>query len=346
MQQAQVETARFRDPAFDHYFIWAIPLIALGAAFLVLAGVIPFEMMLALDLSVLGYHHVMSTFSRFTFDAESATQNRKLLIYAPLLVFPAVLGLAMTFGPWLIATIYLHWQWFHYTRQSEGISKAFGFKTVSAQAGDARWNRALFYMTPITCLLMLSHRQPAEFLYMELFTLPVPIELVYAAAAVNIVLFVPWLYRQAMAVAAGTMNGLHLVYFLSHHGIFLFAYVLMTDINLGWLAINTWHNMQYIAFVWVCNVNLHKGGYNPKRPVISWLSQPRRAVIYLAAFFFVAMLFYDALGALVNTLISPANVLLASIIIYQSINFHHYIVDSVIWKLRKKTVQAAIGVEH
>ncbi|WP_199538800.1 MULTISPECIES: hypothetical protein [unclassified Duganella] len=32
------------------------------------------------------------------------------------------------------------------------------------------------------------------------------------------------------------------------------------------------------------------------------------------------------------------------VIVYQGINFHHYIVDSIIWKLRKRDVQSALKI--
>jgi hypothetical protein len=32
------------------------------------------------------------------------------------------------------------------------------------------------------------------------------------------------------------------------------------------------------------------------------------------------------------------------VIVYQTINFHHYIVDALIWKLRRKEVRAKLGV--
>jgi hypothetical protein len=36
---------------------------------------------------------------------------------------------------------------------------------------------------------------------------------------------------------------------------------------------------------------------------------------------------------------------LPAIIIYQTINFHHYIVDSIIWKARKKPMREALGLK-
>ena len=32
------------------------------------------------------------------------------------------------------------------------------------------------------------------------------------------------------------------------------------------------------------------------------------------------------------------------IVMYMTINFHHYIVDSVIWKVRKKPLQQTLGI--
>lgn len=344
MPHSHVDVARFRGPIFDHYFVWAIPLIGIASAALVILGVASFELMLMLDLALLGYHHVITTYSRFSFDAESAAQNRLLLIQTPILVVASVLLIATSVGPWAITTIYLHWQWFHYTRQSEGISKAFGFKTGSVQAGNAKLNRLLFYLTPVTGILALSHRQPEKFLLMDLYTLPVPAEIVYGVAAVNIVLFMSWLYRQAVAVAANQMKGLHLAYFLSHHLIYVVGYVLITDVNVGWLAINTWHNLQYISFVWVCNVNQHKGGFNPGRPIISWLSQPHRAAIYILSCILIAWAVYKLIDAALVATVAGALMPVAIIIAYQSINFHHYIVDSVIWKLKKKSVRSVVGI--
>ncbi|MEM8814747.1 MAG: hypothetical protein AAGE85_02910, partial [Pseudomonadota bacterium] len=34
-----------------------------------------------------------------------------------------------------------------------------------------------------------------------------------------------------------------------------------------------------------------------------------------------------------------------AITIYQTINFHHYIVDSLIWKLRKPTIRKNLGLQ-
>jgi hypothetical protein len=40
-----------------------------------------------------------------------------------------------------------------------------------------------------------------------------------------------------------------------------------------------------------------------------------------------------------------AGIPLAAMVVYQTINFHHYIVDSVIWKVRRKNIQQTLQIQ-
>ena len=55
--------ANFRSVRFDHTFINFIPLLAIVSAFFVLNYPQYFELILSLDLFLLGYHHVIATLS-------------------------------------------------------------------------------------------------------------------------------------------------------------------------------------------------------------------------------------------------------------------------------------------
>ena len=35
----------------------------------------------------------------------------------------------------------------------------------------------------------------------------------------------------------------------------------------------------------------------------------------------------------------------SAVIIYQAINFHHYVVDGIIWKVRKPKLRDRLGIE-
>ena len=107
---------------FDRHFIATTAAVAIlsGIAVAMRPGL--FIPILMLDLWLLGYHHVISTFTKLAGTKQDRKDNWMLIYPLPVLVLVAVAGLASTFGIWTVVTIYLFWQWFHYTRQSWGIA--------------------------------------------------------------------------------------------------------------------------------------------------------------------------------------------------------------------------------
>ena len=120
---------------------------------------------LLLDLWLLGYHHVVSTYTRLCFDADSL-RRRGWMIYALLPAVCAVVTvIGVSFGIWLLATIYLYWQWFHYTRQSYGIAQA--YRRAAATDGGAiveneRLGHLVFYLVPLWGILHRAHQAPDD----------------------------------------------------------------------------------------------------------------------------------------------------------------------------------------
>ena len=332
-----------RSARFDYLFVLGIPLLALSAGALAMGNPGTAFLILTLDLSLLGYHHVISTYTRLLFDLKSARQHWLLLVPLPLAVLAAVFALGMWGGAAAITTIYMHWQWYHYTRQSEGINKAYGMKTRSTQAGNARFNRFLFYFVPVAAFLAMSARPESTFLGVEVWKLPVPAVLAQAAMAVAGASLLWWFTAQLRALRNGTLNKLHFAYLCSHHVIYIVAYAAIRDITTGWLVINIWHNAQYIAFVWLFNANRFKGGVETGHRAISWLSQGRNWPVYLMACLAITGVVYAGIDA-VSGHISQLTVVPFVLVCYQALNFHHYIVDSLIWKLRKPAVQSALTI--
>lgn len=342
--QATAITHLFRSRVFDHFFVWGIAIIGIISAYLVYFNIVSFFTIFILDIYLLGYHHVISTFTRFSYDKHSLIENRKLLLYSPVLVIFAVAFLYFQFGLVGISTVYLHWQWYHYTRQSEGLSKAFGIKTKNKIYSPNSPERALFYLTPITTFATMSSRQPDSFLGMGVYTIPVPQFLIWFLCSINIALFFYWLVKQIRALVTHETSFTYFLYFLSHHSIYLVAYVFIKDITTGWLAINIWHNLQYISFVWYCNANEHKKGINKSRPIISWLSQERNTAIYFLFCFTLSFAIYSFVEIVLSEIIFEQYAIIATVVVYTSINFHHYIVDSIIWKLRKPKLNKLISI--
>ena len=90
----------------------------------------------------------------------------------------------------------------------------------------------------------------------------------------------------------------HTLYVLSHVVITVVSYVAISEVTRGWLLINIWHNAQYLLFVWAHNAREFRVGVDPARPLLSRLSP----VVLIG---------------------------------HMAVNFHHYLVDAVIWRSRR-----------
>ncbi len=327
-----------RSPTFDWTLIAGTAMLAIASGLAVAADPRLFAPVLALDLWLLGYHHVVATFTRLAFDAESFRENRFLVTWLPVMVLTAVLGLALTAGAWSLATLYLYWQWFHYTRQSYGISQAFRRKAPNADLMDGWMFQAVVYLVPVWGILNRSAQRPATFLGTELRVLPVEpwfADVVGWLALASVVL---WAGRTALAASRGRLAVLHTAYMASHFSVFMIGYVLIENINYGWLAMNVWHNAQYLLFVWLYNNSRFEGRIDERHRRLSIMSQRANVVRYVVVCLGLSTSIYLALR--LGLMMLPFAILPAMAVTYQTINFHHYIVDAIIWR-RKKIAKAA-----
>ena len=133
-----------RGPSFDLGFIAGTAVIAVASGALVVMDARLFAPILMLDLWLLGYHHVISTYTRLCFDRGSFRRHRFLVLWLPFLVLAATLALALGFGLWVLGSIYLYWQWFHYTRQSWGVSQIYRRKSAGLASEGEGLTKAMF----------------------------------------------------------------------------------------------------------------------------------------------------------------------------------------------------------
>lgn len=326
--------AWLRSPAFDWTLIAGTTLLALVSGLAVAADPRLFGPILALDLWLLGYHHVVATFTRLAFDAHSFAEHRFLVTWLPLLVLAGVLLTAVTVGTWALATLYLYWQWFHYARQSYGISQAYRRKATGVDIEDGWSFQVLFYLVPLWGILHRSAQNPPNFLGFDLKVLPVsPLvaDLVGWCAMGSVVY---WLGLKAVAAWQGRLPVLHTLYVGSHYAVFITGYILIDHIDFGWLVLNVWHNAQYLLFVWLYNNSRFQGRIDERHRLLSILSQRENVVRYVLICLGLSTAIYASLRAGISLL--PFAVLPALAVTYQTINFHHYIVDAIIWRRRKK----------
>lgn len=329
-----------RGPTYDSMLVFGTAL--LGLTVVAIAANLPslFYPLLLLDLWLLGYHHVIATYTRLFFDRTAARENWFILSVLPAVVLLVTFTMVATLGIWSVVTLYLYWQWFHYTRQSWGIGRAYARK--AGIASDDWLTKAAFYLPPLWGILYRSWQAPDRFLGLEVKTLPVPGAVVDIVAVAAIACAGWWLMLRLRAILRGEPP-LYTLYALTHFTVFLTGYVVIRDISVGWLAINVWHNSQYLLFVWLYNVRRHGGEAPSQARLLSAISRPSRWPLYLTVCLVGTGIFYGLITYLAN--LAFANLAVAiTLIFYQAVNFHHYIVDSVIWKLRKAPLQSALGL--
>jgi hypothetical protein len=164
----------------------------------------------------------------------------------------------------------------------------------------------------------------------------VPAGLASLVGAVAIVALVVWLARIVRALRAGERAVLPGALFVaSHVAITWVGYLGTSELTAGWLALNVWHNLQYLVFVWALHAKQLGARPDPSLPLLSWLSQPRRWPVYALGCLAAGGAFYALLGQVRVPSLDP--VLPVVLVTHLAVNFHHYAVDAVIWRTKRTT---------
>ena len=328
-----------RAPGFDLVFLVGTPVLAIANGVAVVNAPQLFLPILIANLWLFGYQHVIATYTRLCFDRESFRDHRFLVLGLPFLVLAGVIAASSSAGFWVLATVYFYWQWFHYSRQSYGVAQVYRRKAAGAADENEHLAKATFYLVPLWGILHRSHQDPGQFLGLELWVLPVPGLAVDVVGVVAMASLAWWVATRIAAWWQGRLAVAHTLYLISHFAIFGIGYVVIDSIDAGWLVLNIWHNTQYILFVWLFNNRRFRDGVSAKAQFLSRLSQSRNFWAYGLVCFGISTVVYMTLNSFVAALV-PA------IVIYQTINFHHYLVDGVIWKMRKKPMRKTLGLAH
>lgn len=93
---------------FDLFFILGFLGIAMAIVALVIGHPALFIPILLADLWLLGYHHVISTYTRLCFDKESFRQHKSLIIGLLPAVAIGTLALAWGLGIWAVFSLYFY----------------------------------------------------------------------------------------------------------------------------------------------------------------------------------------------------------------------------------------------
>lgn len=324
---------------FDNTLLVAPIALDVLAAAVVTSNPALYAAVVLADLWFLGYHHVISTYTRLGFSPNSLRQNRFLAVDLLVVIVLATTALAFTAGAWVVASAFLYLQWFHYMRQGYGISRMYFRTTADGQPAGARdlIADAVVYVVPIYAIAHRSTTMGDMFLGMPVKTIVPPQVLVTTLAVAAAVAVGVWFVRMGLRIGSDTVDVRYEGAILSHVVIFLLGYVWTDDANVGWLAINVWHNLQYVLVVWMVNVKKYGGRVDANEPLLSRISQPGPPLTYFACCLLITTIVYLGLNSFTVVVIGGA--LAATIGLYVGITFHHCVVDAVIRK--RRSVRAA-----
>ncbi len=347
-------------PAYDLTFVVGVAALALTAGAAVVSAPYLFYPLLIADTWLLGYHHVAATFTRVSYDRDSLLRHRFLTFGLPWIILVITVFFAWSCGIWAIATTYLYWQWWHYTRQSFGVAKAY-LRQSAATPREASLTIATLYSVAVFAVLYISADPVNRFLGQPIRKLPLLAsqltglrytDLLWAtsltATCVGLLalgLCLAWTVSQVRMFRQGRGSPGLAMYMVSHVTIFLTGYYFISQMDHGWLVLNIWHNGQYLLFVWLMNARRFSAAGNAAPGWMSWLSQRNalNIVCYFAVTLLIASTLYFALLSFLRY--SPLAAFQGStLIVVHTINFHHYVVDTLIWRRPRRPEQSASAV--
>ena len=319
-------------PRFDRLFVFGPLGLALGLV--ALASLSPgfFLAVVLVDIWLFASPHVIATYTRIGQDNAHIRKHWFLIFLLPPIVLVLVTVVALAYELGGLFTLYFIAQAYHVTRQSFGISRAYRHADPRA-AGSDRLSEGLIYLLPVWGLLHRCVMAPDIFYGYPIHLPKVSPVFADAVGVLAVMAFAWWVYRQVRLALVGQLNAGHSLFVVSHLLVTAIAYLWVTDITLGWLTVNIWHNLQYLLFVWMQNVR--RDAQTGPQGIQGLKSPIKNAGKYLAVCLILGIAMYEALNVAGQQLIWLG--LPTVLILHFTVNFHHYLVDGVIWKRRKHT---------
>jgi len=319
-------------PGLDWVFIFGPLAFALGLGAMASLSPATLVAIVLVDVWLFANPHLVATYTRIGARAADIKRHWFLIFCLPTMVLLGVVVTALAYEVAGLFTLYFIAQTYHVARQSFGISRAYRRAESSPLRPDCL-AEGLVYLFPAWGLLARCADMPQVFLGYPIQLPAVSAQVVDVTGVAALACSLWWLLRLCRAALAGKANWRHDGFVASHLFVSFTAYVWTTDITIGWIVVNIWHNLQYLLFVWVQNIRRDSPIQGDQTVLISvdelWKKAVRYGSLCLA---FGAALYQSAqwVGAQLLWLGLPT-VLIA----HFTLNFHHYLVDGVIWRRRR-----------
>lgn len=338
--------AWLKDTRVDLGLIFGVAFLAGGMAGVTVFWPLLFLQVLVLHSWLFGYEHLWATYTRLLMHRDDRAKYQRLMFYIPPVVLLCLFMVGHRFGLTGIYVLYFVGQFHHTVRQSWGFAQQYRYRAGGMAWDNVRWSEITLWSVPVWGILHRANQRPDEFLFQDFWLPPVPRVIVQVAAVASCALVIVWMYTRYAAWRRGELALGHTLYMVSHLVIFFCGYILIDELCSGWLLVNVWHNVQYIAYVWLFNQRRYKTGINPRARLLSWLSQPgyARVTLYFLVTLALALPIYyllpmvgTSLDLLFKNTVVPIGVILA-----MTLTFHHYIIDAVVWK-RSNNIAAVLS---
>ncbi|MDP9928422.1 hypothetical protein [Variovorax paradoxus] len=320
----------------EHWLIFGNLFAALSAGALASWSAPMMLAILYIDIWLLANPHLVATYTRIGAISSRIRRRWALIVVAPIAILAGLTIIALAYEATGLIALYFVLQTFHVSRQSYGIARRHHRRLQRPYQGLAY---LLIYLFPAWGYLHRSAQAPSSFLGYPIWLPPIPQELAFAAGAAAVVGALCWFaclwYARGARQADDPFNS----FVLSHLVISLVGYVWISDITVGWLVVNVWHNIQYLIFVYRQRQPGSTTGKNRdksddalarRKSLVEALKPP--AIFFLTCSTAGAIL-YAAAGGVGESLLwlGLPTILIAHLVL----NFHHYLADGVIWKRRR-----------
>lgn len=322
---------RLDHPVFAGVFVLVTPALALLVGLCAVFWPAAWPWLLAIDLWLLSFPHVASTFTRTAFRRDDARDHRGILFALPFAALALSAGVVLGGGLRALNTVYFFAQTYHYTRQSRGIHRA--LRRAAGRPAQDPLSDAVMYLVALWTLVHRCAQGPVTFFGVALWvpTLSRGVELVaLSAAMVAMTLWVVRVVRASMHEESGR-DVFHQLHVLGHVALFVVSYVAITDATRGWLAINLWHNAQYLMFVRAWNYRR----FAPQATsdgLLATISRPAGSLAFFAVCAALGAVGYGAIERLSGLGALSLGVLPLYLIMVHAVNFHHYTADAILWR--------------
>jgi hypothetical protein len=302
--------------------------LSLIAAVTLLMRPTAFANLLSLDVSFLAQAHVAATFCRVWSMRLSNSQRRILSADSLLFTVGACVVVSTLVPIAILVTLYIFWQAFHYARQAYGIERIIRRHDQLPLDQSAS---GLIYAVAASAFFWRLHSAPPQFL-----GLPIVIPPTAVCLSISIVAAIIAIRAFGQVILNKRTTGLSALFLASDVLVFLVAYVFSGSLEQGWLIGNVWHNTQYILIVRNSLLATESAPGTVGRVVA--LAKSAGGLGFIVGCVILGTAAYGLLGNITRVSLGTSGAILVAI--YMAINFHHYIVDSLVWKKRSKILDS------